>query len=108
MKRLSPNGQANLIRFVGNLLSHLVYKNSISLKTKSYKNSFIALAYGLLSIALAFGVQKMGSILAATITALGALSGPLGMVFVMGVLMPFVNKYVCMISKCNHQKSKLK
>ncbi|ODN04385.1 Sodium-coupled monocarboxylate transporter 1 [Orchesella cincta] len=68
MKRMSPKGQANLIRFT-------------------------ALAYGVLSIALAFGAQRMGSILAATITALGALSGPLGMVFVMGVLMPFVNKY---------------
>ncbi|CAL8115700.1 unnamed protein product [Orchesella dallaii] len=68
LKRMSPKGQANLIRTV-------------------------ALAYGLLSIGLAFGAQRMGSILAATITALGALSGPLGMVFVMGVLMPFVNKY---------------
>lgn len=36
----------------------------------------------------------MGSILAATITALGALSGPLGMVFLMGLLIPCINKIV--------------
>lgn len=36
----------------------------------------------------------MGNVLTATITALGALMGPLGMIFVMGILMPFVNKPV--------------
>lgn len=51
--------------------------------------------YGLLSIVLAFAAKGMGSILSATITALGALSGPLGAVFAMGILMPFINKIVC-------------
>jgi sodium-coupled monocarboxylate transporter 8/12 len=53
---------------------------------------FLAVWYGILSIALAFVAQHMGSILPATITALGALSGPLGAIFVMGLLMPFINR----------------
>jgi len=56
--------------------------------------SILAIVYGILSIVLAFAAQGMGSILSATITALGALSGPLGAVFAMGILMPFVNKLV--------------
>jgi hypothetical protein len=54
----------------------------------------LAIVYGILSIVLAFAAQGMGSILSATITAAGALSGPLGAVFAMGILMPFINKIV--------------
>jgi sodium-coupled monocarboxylate transporter 8/12 len=68
VKNLSPAGQAHLVRF-------------------------LAMLFGAVSIALAFVAQNMGSMLAATITAMGALSGPLGAVFAMGLLMPCVNRY---------------
>ena len=56
-----------------------------------------ACMFGLLCIGLAFGAQYMGSMLAATITAMGALSGPLGAIFAMGLLMPCVNRYVSVL-----------
>ena len=58
-------------------------------------NPSTACLFGILSIGLAFGAEKTGAnILAATITAMGALSGPLGAVFMMGILMPFINRAV--------------
>ncbi|CAG7718017.1 unnamed protein product [Allacma fusca] len=49
--------------------------------------------YGIITIALAFVAQRMGPILQACLTAVGAACGPLGAVFIMGMFMPCVNKW---------------
>lgn len=43
---------------------------------------------------LAFGAQNLGAIFQVTMTAVGATSGPLGGIFLCGLFIPFMNKFV--------------
>ncbi|KAI1301878.1 Sodium-coupled monocarboxylate transporter 1 [Halotydeus destructor] len=51
----------------------------------------IAASYGLLSIAMAFFVGRVGSVLQAAISLAGALFGPLFGLYILGILVPFAN-----------------
>lgn len=53
-----------------------------------------AVIYGVLSVLLAFGAQNLGAIFQVTMTAVGATSGPLGGIFLCGLFIPFMNKFV--------------
>lgn len=52
------------------------------------------MSYGLLSIAMSFGVGNFGTVLQASIGLVGATLGPLFAIFVAGVLFPFATAAV--------------
>jgi hypothetical protein len=54
----------------------------------------LALFYGLLAIAMAFVAGNFDGVLAASIVLNGSVAGPLLGVFLMGICLPFTNKFV--------------
>ncbi|CAG7718016.1 unnamed protein product [Allacma fusca] len=85
-----------------NSLAAVTWKDFLS-RSRRFKNlgdrgqantsKILAGFYGIITIALAFMAQHMGPVLQACLTAVGAVSGPLGAVFIMGMFMPCVNKW---------------
>jgi Na+/proline symporter len=61
-------------------------------KAQAFMYKLISALYGLSFVGLAFVAQSAGSIFQATLTVVGATSGVLGSIFVMGVFLPFINK----------------
>lgn len=57
----------------------------------------LVIAYGLLSIALAFCAQFVGPLLQASMTILGIIGGPMLAVFTVGILVPYANQKVSSI-----------
>jgi len=55
---------------------------------------FLGLVYGLIAIGMAFLAGKFDGVLAASIVLNGSVAGPLLGVFLLGILLPFTNKYV--------------
>jgi sodium-coupled monocarboxylate transporter 8/12 len=73
-KDLSPNNQGVVVKIIG-------------------------FVYGLLTVGMAFIAGSFSGILAAALVVFGAASGPILGVFVLGIFMPFVNKYVILIKE---------
>ncbi|CAG7817718.1 unnamed protein product [Allacma fusca] len=74
-------------------LSRITYFQNMSEKGQANTSRLIAVFYGIITIFFAFAAQHMGPVLQACLTAVGATSGPLGAVFLMGLFMPCVNKW---------------
>ncbi|CAG7718018.1 unnamed protein product [Allacma fusca] len=77
--------------------SHSRIFNSMDDRGQANTSKILAGFYGIITIALAFMAQHMGPVLQACITAVGAVSGPLGAVFITGMFMPCVNKWGAII-----------
>lgn len=60
-------------------------------KTVLWINKFTAIFYGILSIGLAFVVGRLGTVLQASIALVGAVTGPLMGLFLLGIFFPFSN-----------------
>jgi len=58
------------------------------------KELFIGFVYGLLTVGMAFVAGRFSGILAAALVIFGGASGPILGTFILGMFMPFVNKYV--------------
>ncbi|CAG7825716.1 unnamed protein product [Allacma fusca] len=74
-------------------LSHLPRFKSMDDRGQANTSKILAGFYGIITIALGFMAQHMGPVLQACLTAVGAVSGPLGAVLIMGMFMPCVNKW---------------
>ncbi|CAG7838062.1 unnamed protein product [Allacma fusca] len=74
-------------------LSHMKLFRTMSPRGQANTTRCLALIFGAITMGLAFVAQNMGAIYQAAITAVGAISGPLGAVFLMALFIPCVNKW---------------
>jgi len=59
------------------------------------------MGYGILAIAMSFGVGNAGTVLQASMALVGSMVGPLFALFSLGILFPFANALVCV---CIHSE----
>jgi len=76
------------------VLKHMDYFNDLSPNKQGLVVKVIGLIYGLITVGMAFLAGSFSGLLAASLVVFGAASGPILGVFILGIFMPFVNKYV--------------
>ena len=67
------------------------YFKTTSKKKILYINKFTALLYGIMTIVIAFIVGRLGTVLQASLSLSGSVTGPLFALFCLGIFFPFVN-----------------
>ncbi|XP_021951662.1 sodium-coupled monocarboxylate transporter 1 [Folsomia candida] len=74
-------------------LAKLKYFSNMGDIQQGRVSKFLALIFGVLAIAMAFLAANFDGVLAASIVLNGSVAGPLLAVFLMGIMLPFTNKY---------------
>ncbi|CAG7829113.1 unnamed protein product [Allacma fusca] len=74
-------------------LKNISFFKNMSEGRQGIVTKIIGFIYGIITIGMGFVASKLGGVLQAAIVVNGAVAGPLLGVFLVGVLVPFVNKY---------------
>ena len=80
------------------VLKDMNYFSQLSPNNQGFVVKIIGFTYGLITVGMAFIAGSFSGILAASLVVFGAASGPILGVFILGIFMPFANKYVRLVT----------
>ena len=87
--KLTEKQELNVVKLIGNCIENFDYWPSLFI--------FKAMGYGLMAIAMSFGVGNLGTVLQACMALVGSMVGPLFALFCLGIFFRHTTAPVCLV-----------